>query len=387
MIRVDVKPDNFRWLRERAGMDVAALTRRFPKYADWEAGAAQPTLKQIKRLARAVHAPVGYFFFAAPLEEALPLPDFRTVGSRPLTHPGPNLLDTVYLCQRRQDWYREFVRAEREGPLAFVVSARLGDDVEAVAASIRATLGLDLEERRALPTSAAAHRRFLRAADTLGVLVMVSGVVGSDTHRRLDPAEFRGFALADKHAAAIFVNGTAGKAAQTFTLAHELAHLWLGQSALSDSTPEVLPEHEIEAWCHRVAAEILVLIAVLREEYRQNEEPAQALARLARHFKVNALVILRRLRDMGGLTQAGFHKAYEAELERLKSVPKGSGGDFRLTQTDRVGSRFAHAVVTSTLEGGTSFTEAFRLLGCRRTRTFDELARRRQGLCADGLPS
>ncbi len=375
-MRVIVRPENFRWTRERAGMDAEALVRRFPKYAEWEAGALQPTLKQLEELARAVRAPVGYFLLSEPLDEPVPIPDFRTVGSVPLRRPSPDLLDTVYLCQQRQDWYREFARMEGAEPLAAVGSATLETGIEAIAATMREALKIDLEERRALPTWTEALRRLVRAADALGVLVMVSGIVRNNTHRKLDPEEFRGFALADDLAPLIFVNGADTKAAQMFTLAHELAHLWLGQSALSDTAPDATPAHEAEIWCNRVAAELLVPLAVLREEYRRDEDLPDALARLARRFKVSTLVVLRRIHDAGELARDRFRAAYSAELERLKAFPRGSGGNFYPTQTARVGNRFARAIAVSALEGGTSFSEAFRLLGIRKMRTFDELARR-----------
>ncbi len=357
-------------------MDIDALIPRFPKYSEWEAGAARPTLKQLERLARAVRAPVGFFFLSEPLDEPIPIPDFRTVGSMPLPRPSLDLLDTVYLCQQRQDWYREFARIEGEEPLAFVGSATLETDVESIAATIRGALGLDLDERRNVPTWTEALRRFVRAADALGVLVMVSGIVHNNTRRKLDPGEFRGFALADDLAPLIFINSTDTKAAQMFTLAHELAHLWLGQSALSDSVPDAVPAHAVEAWCNRVAAELLVPLAVLREDYRRGEELSAALARLARRFKVSTLVILRRIHDAGGLTRDRFRDAYRTELERLNATPRGGGGNFYPSQNARVGNRFARAIAVSALEGGTSFTEAFQLLGIRKMRTFDELVRR-----------
>ena len=101
MIRAPVKPELLRWARERAGMEVEALERRFPKYQEWESGAALPTLNQVEKLANAIHAPVGYFFLAEPRHESLPIPDLRTVGSLPVGHPSPNLLSSIYQCQRR----------------------------------------------------------------------------------------------------------------------------------------------------------------------------------------------------------------------------------------------------------------------------------------------
>ncbi|MXW54025.1 MAG: ImmA/IrrE family metallo-endopeptidase [Gammaproteobacteria bacterium] len=374
MLRVEVKPELLRWGRERAGMQIDALINRFPKYAEWESGNAQPTLKQLEKLASTVHAPIGYFFLPEPLEEPLPIPDFRTIENKPLKRPSLELLDTIDLCQRRQDWYREFALREGDGPVSHVGSASLGNDVEAVAAAIRTAISLDLEERRSLSTWTDALRRFIENVDTLGVLVMLSGIVGNNTHRKLDPAEFRGFALADDLAPLVFINGADTKAAQMFTLAHELAHLWLGESALSDSTPDSVQEREIERWCNKVAAELLVPISSLRLEYEREEKLTKSAARLARRFKVSTLVILRRIYDAGEISWDDFRHAYDAELENLKARTKGSGGNFYPTQSIRTGKRFASAIVMSTLEGRTSFTESSQLLGIKKAKTFDSLA-------------
>jgi Zn-dependent peptidase ImmA (M78 family) len=258
-------------------------------------------------------------------------------------------------------------------PLSFVGSLRVTGDVVQVAESMRDALGFDVDERRRTPTWTDALRRFIEQADAQGVLMMVSGVVGSNNHRMLDPQEFRGFALADELAPLVFINGADTKAAQMFTLAHELAHIWLGQSAVSDAQASFVPEHAVEHWCNRVAAELLIPLETLRAEYDPRADLRYETDRLARRFKVSTLVILRRIHDAAGLTREQLWEAYEAELQRLSTTPKGSGGDFYLTLGARVSKRFARALVVSTLEGRSSFIEAFRLLGFKKMATFRDL--------------
>ena len=372
-MRVDVKPELVRWARERAGFGPAALARRFPRLDAWERGEESPTLKQLESFAKATHTPVGFLFLQEPPVERVPIPDFRTVNNVRLARPSPDLLDTVYLCQQRQEWYRDFVRSTGEERLPFVGSTSLASRIETTAAGMRHTLGFDIEERRRMSTWTEALRHFIGQADALGVLVMVSGVVGNNNRRNLDPEEFRGFALADDLAPLVFINGADTKATQMFTLAHELAHIWLGRSALSDVGPASVPSNDVEIWCNRVAAELLVPLAVLRDEYRRTAELPVEVERLARRFKVSTLVILRRIHDAGGLTREQLWQAYQEELERLRAIPRGSGGDFYLTQAARVSKRFARALVVSTLEGQTLHRDAFRLLGFSKLGTFQEL--------------
>jgi Zn-dependent peptidase ImmA (M78 family) len=254
-----------------------------------------------------------------------------------------------------------------------VGAASLKSEIEKTAASIRNTLGFTIEERRKNPTWTDALRHFIEQVDALGILVMVNGVVGNNNQRKLDPAEFRGFALSDDLAPLIFINGADTKAAQMFTLAHELAHIWLGRSALDNLHPIPSATHGVERWCNDVAAELLVPLTAFHEEFYKKEALPEALQRLARHFKVSTLVILRRIYDTGSLTKEQFRRAYSAELEKLQTTSKPSSGDFYLTQAARVGKRFARALITSTLEGQTLYLDAFRLLGFSKTATFHEL--------------
>ena len=126
MTRVEVEPALLRWARERAGLSVDALAARFPKAGAWERGEARPTLKQLERFAKATFTPVGFLFLEEPPVERVPIPDFRTLAGPAPVRPSAGLLDTVYLCQQRQAWYRDFARSEGAPPPAFVGSARVG---------------------------------------------------------------------------------------------------------------------------------------------------------------------------------------------------------------------------------------------------------------------
>ena len=375
MVRVPVKPALLRWARERASYSLDALTSRFPKLREWERGEVQPTLRQLELFAKVTHVPFGYLFFSEPPVESVPIPDFRTVANAPVGRPSPDLLDTVYLCQQRQNWYRDFAQFTGEPQLGFVGSARIEDDIVETAAQMRHVLGMDLDERGRIASWTHALQRLIEQADALGILVMVSGVVGSNNRRPLNPQEFRGFALADAWAPLVFVNAADTKAAQMFTLAHEFAHIWLGRSGLSDSDARQESDVASEPWCNRVAAELLVPLDVLRKEFDGSSNLDVELSRLARRFKVSTLVVLRRLRDANRLSQMEFRSAYDTELHRFYAMPKGSGGNFYRTLGARVSKRFARALVVSTLEGQTAFTEAFRMLGLRKMATFNDLAR------------
>lgn len=375
MTRVAVRPELFRWARERAGLSTLELEPKFPKLAKWESREAQPTLKQLEAYARATRTPVGYLFLPEPPEEPLPIPDFRTMAGRKVVRPSPDLLDTIYTCQERQSWYGEFAQVTGQPALGFVGSVSTDAAPVEVAARMRQALGFDLDARRDCPTWTEALRRFIEQADRAGILVMVSGVVRNNNHRRLDPEEFRGFALVDARAPLVFINGADTKAAQMFTLAHELAHVWLGASALSDSDAVFVPEQAVESWCNRVAAELLVPLDVVRAELVRGEPLDRTVTHLARRFKVSTLVILRRLFDAKHLSRQAFERAYDEELKRLASIVKGAGGDFYLTTAARVSKRFARALVESTLEGRTLYRDAFRMLGIAKVETFRELGR------------
>ena len=350
--RVDVAPVMLAWARDRSGIPTEDLVRKFPKLSEWEAGTRLPTFRQLEQYSNYTHTPLGYLYLATPPAEPLPVPDFRTRGDRGVGRPSADLLDVIYACQQRQQWYSEYARYE----------------------------GFDLDARRGYRTWDEAFSGLSRKAETIGCLVMTSGIVGSNTHRRLDPAEFGAFALAQTYAPLVFINGRDTRAAMIFSLAHELAHLWLGESGLDIPDPTTPRNGTSERWCNAVAAEFLVPGDSLRAEHLAGATLRDELDRLAKLYKVSTLVVLSRLHDVAALGWDDYRRAWDAEVAYVKGrqellTPRKSGGDFYNTLPVRVSKTFARALVISTLEGRTSYRDAFELLGFRSVSTFQTLGR------------
>jgi Zn-dependent peptidase ImmA (M78 family) len=378
-VRVNVSPSLLRWALERSGVDHEVLRKRFPKLPEWESRDAAPTMRQLEQFAQATHTPFGYFFLEEPPEEQLPVTDYRTIKDARLARPSADLLETIYHSEQRQDWYRAYLRSHEADPPRFIGSVSPGAPPVEVAASMREQLDFDLAGRRQFTTWTDALWGLIEAAEAIGVLVLVNGIVGTNTHRKLNPDEFRGFALTDDYAPLVFLNGADTKAAQIFTLAHELAHLWAGQSGVDrpDLSVPAGDHSAIERWCNEVAAEFLVPLESMPDRLT-GPTLTDDLERLAKQYKVSTLVVLRRLVDKRLLSWSDFGPAFTAELARVKELAarSGSGGNFYNTQPYRVSRRFARAIIANALAGETLYRDAYRLLGVRKHETFQNLGQK-----------
>jgi len=370
MQRVAVKPEMLQWARRRAGLSIDDLSA-FPKLGEWERGERQPTFRQLENYAKRTYTPFGYMFLPEPPAEKLPIPDFRTVADRPMHGPSPNLLDTVYTMQRRQDWYRDYLIEQGNEPLPFVASATVGDNERNVAAQMRSVLRMGDGWAREHRSWEDALRDLGIRMEEAGITVVWNGIVGYNTHRKLDVEEFRGFVLVDDIAPLIFVNNADAKSAQMFTLAHELAHLWIGQGGVLNLNATRPASNTTERFCNRVAAEFLVPEDELRIIWPGIRYDAHPIGRIARTFRVSRIVAARRLRDLRLIDEAEFLSIYRDELDDA-SARRSSGGSFNNTAPLRLGRPFAEAVLRAAREGSLLYHEAYQLTGLHG-KTFDKL--------------
>lgn len=156
--------------------------------------------------------------------------------------------------------------------------------------------------------------------------------------------------LVDDYAPLVFVNGADGKAAQMFTLAHEIAHVWFGSSAAFDLRQLQRALDETEQACNRVAAEFLVPAEELRDAWGHVRNRPDRFSALALRFKVSEIVAARRALDLGLVSKNAFFAFYEDYQDQWLDAArkKQAGGDFYANQNLRIGRRFAEAVVRAT---------------------------------------
>lgn len=370
MATVDVKPELLQWALDRAGLTTADVRKKFTKVDEWLIGDRSPTFKQLEQFAKKTMVPFGYLFLKEPPVEKLPIPDYRTVGDSPIDRPSPNLIDTLHTMQRRQSWMRERLVEQGHAKLELVGSGRKAKNAVSLAQVIRKELGLPADWAEPLATWQDALRVLRRAIEQVGILVFSNSVVGMNNNRKLDPEEFRGFVLSDDYAPLIFVNSADSKSAQMFTLAHELAHIWLDQGGIFNLIKMMPHSDETERFCNQVAAEFLVPSYKLKENWKAAKTKSNPFKQLAGQFKVSPLVIARKALDSKLINQAQFFKYYrkmQDEWNRLnaeKKKRKKSGGPSPYVVADsRLSKRFTSAVVTSTKEGKTLYQDAYGLIG------------------------
>ncbi|RMU63792.1 putative DNA-binding protein with peptidase domain [Pseudomonas syringae pv. syringae] len=357
-----VNPSILTWSRERAGLSAAQVARKLPvkpeRVVEWEAGEAKPTFLQAQKWASVAHVPFGFLFLLQPPVELLPLPDLRTVGNLAPLRPSLELLDTVKDAIRKQDWYLEYLHNHEQKPLSFVGRFDSRSAVKAVVDDIRRTLDVDPEKSRL------DHDRYSRAlidaAEAAGVLVMRSGIALDNTHRKLEVSEFRGFAISNPLAPLVFINSSDAPTARLFTLMHELAHIWIGSSGVSDAG--TANGREDERFCNAVAGEFLVPEALFRTLWDTTVEWESNLAQLATRFHVSKLVIGRRALDLGFVTQEQYGTYYQRVLKAFQEE-KGGAGNYYRNATAKNSTRLSRAVLIEAMSGRMLLREAGNLLG------------------------
>jgi len=355
---VNINVNMLTWAIARAGFDLHEFAEKVPNIVEWIQGEKKPTVKQLEDFSKKVFLPFGYFFLPEPPKEKLPIPFFRTNGTQ-ATQVSVNVYDTVLLLKQRQDWLSDYLKDNEFSKLSFVGKYKGNHNIHEIVADIRNTLGLEESWAHGYKTWQDALHALIEQVENIGIITMFNGIVENNTHRSIDVEECRGFVLVDKMAPFMFINNSDGKAAQMFTIVHELAHIWTGHSAGFDFRRLEPANDPVEGLCDKIAAEFLVPERLFEKVW--NADPN--IKNAAKYFKVSEIVIARRALDLGKIDKATFLSFYNEYINRefAKKETQSSGGDFYATTRKRLGMAFSSHINNAVKSGTLLFRDAYRL--------------------------
>lgn len=258
-----IKSELLSWARKHAKVTLEDAAKAANVTAQdvevWEAGKNIPTLNQLRCLAAKYHFPLAVFYLPEPPVEFAPLRDFRRLPDAEDKNITANLAYHIRNAYERRELALELYDDLREPPHAFTLKAQLSDNPETVGESIRNYLGVDDDAQK----NAARHTRafdfWRQRMEQHGILVFVI----SGPHYSVELEEMRGFAIAKSELPVIVVNGKDySQGGKCYTLLHELTHVILGESAISNGSTgrfsSTTEEDRIERFCDAVTAAALM---------------------------------------------------------------------------------------------------------------------------------
>ncbi len=352
--RVEVSRDIYLWAIEESQKDFGEIQNRFKKIETWISGENHPTFRQVESLANFLGVPLGYMFLEEPPRTNIIESEFRTIGNK-IPEISKALQDTLYIMARKKDWLSEHRRGKGWGKLLPYNFSDLSKEN-----ILPAKKYIDLDEfwYKEHRDKDSAFKYLRQKLEDIGIIVMQSGVVGSDNRRRLNVNEFRGFLLYDDIAPLIFINSRDSKAGKIFTLVHEYIHFLLQEDDI------FIDEDSDETNINMITAEFLIPTSHVQELWDSSKPELEQIEELSKLFHVSGLALAIKLKDLGKIPQRVVNTVKQQTERVLRDRGTGeSGGDYYRTSRSRLGDSFLGAVIQGAESGDISYTYAFDLLG------------------------
>jgi Predicted Zn peptidase len=382
-VEIDISQDVLDWAINQAIH--GETTPKIMEYlTNWSSGIKKPTFRQLEEVSRGTGIPFGYFLLQAPPIESVPVLEYRTIDSTYTIEPSRGLVKTIYHMESIQDWMHDYKISEGYGRVDFVGSVTENNSSIDIANRIRLTANIKKDWHSSVSNINEAFRFFRKKFEALGILIMLSGIVGSNTHKKLNIEEFRAFTLLDDYAPLVFINSTDSNGAKLFSLIHECVHIWLGKDNFFNdrrgSSSSVSP---IETLCNAVTAEILVPndLFILEWGNSKHLDKISRIEELSSNFKCGRATIARRALDNRYITRKEYEAVVNRAIEQFEEAQKNNanGGQYYATEAFKIDNRFLLALDSSLKEGKTQFTDAYRLTNTTR-KTFAKLVDKVRGI-------
>lgn len=312
-----ITPKVLIWARESARMSLEAAAAKVPvapdRLKEWEEGLSQPTIKQAETLAKAYRRPFALFFLPEVPRDFQPLQDFRRKSARPL---GTASIFIIRELQQKQSWISDLFKESDEQNLSFVGKFSIKSDPIVVAKDILKTLEINPLKY----TTDNPIKEWIAKAEANGIFISRTSFIHS--RLKLDSDEIQGFTIADKFAPFVFINSDDWDAPQLFTLVHELVHIWIAASGISNEIePDIKHKdklHPIELFCNEVTANVLLPLEIMNSLENNIYSSSQDVFRASKKLGVSSFALLFRAFSLDIIT-----------LDKYKKLKKDADTDFQ----------------------------------------------------------
>lgn len=359
-----ITPNVLKWARESARMPIEIAASKvnvsLARLKEWEDGIEQPTIKQAQTLAKAYKRPFALFFLPEIPKDFQPLQDFRSKNAKDLTTASIFIIREI---QSKQSWISEVYSDNNEKPLPFVGRFSIQDDPLKVANDILTELKIHPESY----ISDSPIKEWIDAAESKGIFISRTSFIHS--RLKLDCDELQGFAIADKFAPFVFINSDDWNAPQLFTLVHELAHIWIAETGISNEIePDIKNKskfHPVELFCNEVAASALMPVSIIESFSPNIFENSKEVFKVAKSLGISSFAFLFRAFNTGLISQSEYkrlrmeadqefknfvQREAEKKAKQQKKEKKG-GPNYFLLQLNR-NSRLFTQTVLDAFRGG-----------------------------------
>jgi Zn-dependent peptidase ImmA (M78 family) len=352
-----VTPSVMRWARESAGLSVIEASNKIKRPIEeimaWEKGVQMPTIPQARRASEIYRRPLAVFYLPEPPLDFDTLRDFRRLPNEEERFYSKKLTELIRTAYEHQYWANEYLKKEGISPLSYVGSACLEDNPKDIAKQILTTFMINPNDQCSVPSRFYALKLWIEKAESKGVFIFRKGSI--DLHI------CRGFILSDNIAPFIYLNSEDAYAGMMFTLVHELAHLWLNISGISNlntygrfiSTEDL----NIEKFCNRVASEALIYSERFEREIEDlsialtTEERIEILSRI---FKVSEEAIARKMLEYDYISSSKYVKLRDLyqkrwlnlkRKEKQKNKERDGGPSYYVTKISNNGLLYTQTVI------------------------------------------
>ncbi|GBD69181.1 ImmA/IrrE family metallo-endopeptidase [Tetragenococcus halophilus] len=381
--RVPITPHVIKYYIDTSNINLEDLEKdaNLKNINGWLDLSAQPTFNQLNQLSKKIKVPFGYLLLNDIQKEEPSLIEYRTVLNNEVDKPSRDLLETIDDMEDKQDWMRDFLIRNSYEKLNFVNKFSKKDSVQTIAQGIRHTL--QLEETWFVNCQYNNAFNYLRDKfENAGILVMQNGVVKANTHRNLNVDEFRAFVLVDDYAPLIFINSTDSNGGKIFSLFHEVAHIFLGESDLfnDNNVSHPIYRNDLEVLCNDIASELCIPAPYFKELWAKNTErdTFNKIHYIAQKCKISILAVAVKALKNKYIDEQEYYKIRNESLKYYKkenTKKKENNGNGINTAVSRIDKRFFQFLSNDIKSGNTQYTDAYRLLNTNR-KTFDKIERK-----------